>query len=68
MIPGASTCPYGLALVAAKKGDKPRALEQLREAVKRKLPSPEKIALEAGFAQYKDDAEFQAIVEQAKQK
>lgn len=68
VIPGAATCPYGLALVAAKKGDKPRALGQLREAVKRKLPSPEKIALEAGFAQFKDDPEFQAIVEQAKQK
>lgn len=68
VIPGAATCPYGLALVAAKKGDKPKALAQLREAVKRKLPNPEKIALEAGFAPFKDDPEFQAIVEQAKQK
>jgi tetratricopeptide (TPR) repeat protein len=68
VIPGAATCPYGLALVAAKKGDKPRALTQLREAVKRKLPNPEKIGLEAGFASFKDDPEFQAIAEQAKQK
>jgi len=68
VIPGAATCPYGLALVAAKKGDKARALAQLREAVKRKLPNPEKIALEAGFAAIKDDPEFLAIVELAKQK
>ncbi len=68
VIPGAATCPYGLALVAAKKGDKPRALAQLREAVKRKLPNPEKIGLEAGFAAFKDDPEFLAITELAKQK
>jgi tetratricopeptide (TPR) repeat protein len=68
VIPGAATCPYGLALVAAKKGDKPKALSDLREAVKRKLPNPEKIALEAGFASLKDDPEFIAIAEQAKQK
>jgi tetratricopeptide (TPR) repeat protein len=68
VIPGAATCPYGLALVAARKGDKARALAQLREAVKRKLPNPEKIALEAGFAGFKDDPEFLAITELAKQK
>ena len=68
VIPGAATCPYGLAIVAAKKGDKAAALTQLREAVKRKLPNPEKIALESAFASIKDDPEFLAIAEQAKQK
>ena len=68
VIPGAATCPYGLAIVAAKKGDKATALTQLREAVKRKLPNPEKIAFEAAFATIKDDPEFLVIADQAKLK
>jgi predicted Zn-dependent protease len=67
VIPAAATCPYGLALVAAKQGDKAKALSQLKEAVKRKLPSPDKIPQEAGFASIKDDPEFIAIAAQAKQ-
>jgi tetratricopeptide (TPR) repeat protein len=67
IIPGAATCPYGLSIVAAKKGDKARALAQLQEAVNRKLPNPQKIPSEAAFAAFKDDPEFQKIAERAKQ-
>jgi tetratricopeptide (TPR) repeat protein len=65
VIPGASSSLYGLAIVAAKAGDRPKALEQLREAVKRKLPNPEKIASEAAVAPMKVDPELRALVAQA---
>ena len=64
-IQGSASCPYGLALVAAHNGDKPRALQQLAEAVGRKLPSPDQIAADPGFAAIKDDPEFQKIVARA---
>lgn len=60
--PAAASCPYGVALVAAKTGDKARALEQLREAVARKIPNPQQMAAEPWFASLKDDPEFQAIL------
>jgi tetratricopeptide (TPR) repeat protein len=63
--PGASSCPYGLALVAAKAGDKARALEKLREAIERKVPRPQAIATEPAFASIKDDPEFAALVARA---
>jgi tetratricopeptide (TPR) repeat protein len=66
VLPGASTCPYGVALVAAKQGDKTKALEKLREAVERKVPNPENISKEPGFASLKDDPEFTKITEKAK--
>jgi len=44
VMPGAASCPYGQALVAAQRGDKARALDRLREAVARKLPLPETLA------------------------
>jgi len=65
VVPGAATCPYGLAVVAAKQGDKVRALTQLREAVARKVPNPENIAKEPSFAGIKDDPEFVALVASA---
>jgi tetratricopeptide (TPR) repeat protein len=64
--PGVASCPYGLALVAARAGDRKRALEQLDEAVRRKLPSPDQIAADPGFASLKDDPEFQRIAGRAK--
>lgn len=63
--PAAASCPYGVALVAAKMGDKARALEQLREAVARKIPNPQQMAVEPWFLPFKDDPEFQAIVAKA---
>jgi len=67
VVPGASSCPYGVALVAAKTGNKARAIEQLREAIKRKVPNPDKLVQQPEFASLKDDAEFTALVEKAKQ-
>jgi len=67
VVPGAASCPYGVSLVAAKAGDKARAKEQLREAIKRKVPNPDKLAEQPEFASLKDDAEFQALVAKAKQ-
>jgi tetratricopeptide (TPR) repeat protein len=63
--PAAATCPYGAALVAAKQGDKPRALAELQKAVDRKLPNPSQLAKEPGFASLRDDAEFKAIADKA---
>jgi hypothetical protein len=68
VIPGAASCPYGLALVAAKAGDKVRAMRELEEAVRRKVPNPDKLSLEPGFASIKDDPAFVALAEKAKQK
>jgi tetratricopeptide (TPR) repeat protein len=65
VVPSASSCPYGLALVAARKGDKELALGHLREAVRRKLPNPDQLAQDPGFATLKDDPEFQKIAAQA---
>lgn len=65
VVPAASSCPYGVALVAAKAGDKPRALQQLGEAIKRKVPNPAQIAADPGFAPLKDDPEFAALVAKA---
>lgn len=65
IVPTAASCPYGVAMVAAKTGDKARALEQLREAVARKIPNPQQMAAEPWFAPLKDDPEFQAILAKA---
>ncbi len=65
VIPGAATCPYGQALVAARAGDRARALRELDEAVRRKIPNPERILVEPGFASIKDDPEFQKIAARA---
>ncbi len=64
--PSAASCPYGVALVAAKAGDKPKALKELADAVRRKLPNPDNIAADPGFASLRDDPEFRAIVASAK--
>ncbi len=65
VVPGASSCPYGVALVAAKSGDKAKALQKLKEAVERKIPNPGQMAGEPFFASLKDDPEFQALVQKS---
>lgn len=62
VVPNAASCPYGVAMVAAKTGDKARALSKLKEAIERKVPEPASIANEAAFASLKDDPEFLALV------
>ena len=63
--PAAASCPYGLALAAAKAGDKERALAKLGEAVDKKVPNPDSIAREPGFASLRDDPRFSEIVARA---
>ncbi len=65
VVPNASSCPYGVALVAAKGGDKAKALASLRDAVGRKIPNPEHIATDPGFASIRDEQEFKDLVAQA---
>ncbi len=49
-IPGAASCPYGLALVAARSGDKQEgAGASSSDAVRRKLPNPDQIAKRSGL-------------------
>lgn len=65
VIPAAASCPYGLALVAAKAGDKDTALKKLEEALAKKLPNPDSIAKDPGFASIRDDARFQELAAKA---
>jgi tetratricopeptide (TPR) repeat protein len=68
VVPAAATCPYGVAMVAAKTGDKARALAKLKEAIERKVPDPSRIPSEPYFASLKDDPEFLALVAKASEK
>lgn len=65
VVPGAASCPYGEAMVAARKGEKEKALEKLGAAVDKKLPSPDSIATDPNFASIKDDPQFLALVAKA---
>ena len=65
VVPSAASCPYGVAMVAAKKGDKPRALAKLKEAIDRKMPDPARIPADPYFASIKDDPELLALVASA---
>jgi tetratricopeptide (TPR) repeat protein len=65
VVPDAASCPYGVALVAARTGDKPRAIARLRQAIDRKIPNPGQMATEPGFASIKDDPEFLELVAKA---
>lgn len=61
VIPGASSCPYGLALVAAQRGDRALALDKLAEAVRKKLPQPDKLADDPLLLPIKDDVAFKKL-------
>jgi len=60
--PKASSAPYGMAMVLARRGDKTRALAKLREATDLKVPNPQEIADDPAFASMKDDPAFSRIV------
>jgi Flp pilus assembly protein TadD len=66
VVPNAATCPYGLALVAAKAGERDKALAEVGRAVDRKLPNPEQLASDPGFVSLASDPAFLALVERAK--
>jgi tetratricopeptide (TPR) repeat protein len=67
VVPGSSACPYGVALVAQKRGDTGRTLAKLREAIDHKMPHPERLADEPAFGSLKSDPEFQALLATAAQ-
>jgi Flp pilus assembly protein TadD len=60
--PKAPSGPYGLAMVAARRGDRAVALERLGDAIARKVPNPTEIADDPAFASLKDDPEFVRVV------
>jgi tetratricopeptide (TPR) repeat protein len=61
----APSAPYGLSMVAAKKGDREAAIARLREAVALKVPNASEIAADPAFAFMKDDPEFIRVVADA---
>jgi tetratricopeptide (TPR) repeat protein len=63
--PRAPSAPYGLSMVAAKKGDRDAALAKLSQAVALKVPNPGEIAEDPAFASLKDDPDFVRLVAQA---
>jgi tetratricopeptide (TPR) repeat protein len=67
VVPGAASCPYGAALVAARAGDKDRAIAELTKAVDKKLPNPDRIATDKGFASLREDPRFAALAARAAQ-
>lgn len=66
VVPNAASCPYGVAVVAAQRGDTARALTKLKEAIDKKLPNPEKLGEDPLLAPLKDNAEFSKLVAAAK--
>ena len=59
--PSKASGACGLALVAAKKGDRSETLKQLTEAMSKGVPDPTAVSKDPAFAAYKEDPEFVAI-------
>jgi tetratricopeptide (TPR) repeat protein len=66
VVPNASSAPYGLALVAARRGDKDGAIAKLGEAIARKLPNPDKLAEDPLLAPLRDEPRFKELADKAK--
>jgi tetratricopeptide (TPR) repeat protein len=66
VVPGASSCPYGIALVAAQKGDKERALAKLKEALERKMPNPAALADDPLLSPLAEEPAFKELAAKAK--
>lgn len=67
VVPGAASCPYGIALVAARAGDKDKAIVELTKAVDKKVPRPDSLTSDQGFASLRDDPRFVALAARAAQ-
>jgi tetratricopeptide (TPR) repeat protein len=65
LIPRSASCSYGLALVALEKNDPKLAMTQLREAIDRKIPHPDKLAQDPSLARLQHDPEFLALARAA---
>ncbi|MEZ4441348.1 MAG: tetratricopeptide repeat protein [Polyangiaceae bacterium] len=61
VVPRASSCPYGVALVAAQRGDKEAAMKKLEEAIALKLPNPDKLGDDPLLAPLADDPAFKKL-------
>lgn len=62
LIPNAASSPYGLAIVAAQKGEFDVALAKLADAVNKKLPNPDRLSADPLLAPLLDDPRFKALV------
>jgi tetratricopeptide (TPR) repeat protein len=65
VVPGAASCPYGVALVAAQRGNSERALAKLGEAIDKKMPNPDKLPADPLLAPIADHPEFKALAARA---
>ncbi|MBM4357312.1 MAG: tetratricopeptide repeat protein [Deltaproteobacteria bacterium] len=66
VVPNASSAPYGLALVLARRGEKDAAFAKLDEAIAKKLPNPDKLADDPLLVALREEPRFNDLVAKAK--